>query len=105
MSGKADERSAGPQCNCLKEGSVNCKYPHPCRRCYKYHPGVSCYWHAQGKTPADKRTDGKTFLLSSGKAGCAECCNGDRCDDPTHYSRENCPYCLGSNLIETGGTR
>ena len=24
---------------------------------------------------------------------CAECCNGDRCDDPTHYSRQNCPHC------------
>ena len=24
---------------------------------------------------------------------CAECCTGDRCDDPTHYSREHCPHC------------
>ena len=24
---------------------------------------------------------------------CAECCNGDRCDDPTHYDRSRCPHC------------
>lgn len=27
---------------------------------------------------------------------CAHCCNGDRCDDPTHYERQYCPYCLGT---------
>lgn len=27
---------------------------------------------------------------------CAECCNGDRRDDPTHYAREHCPHCLGT---------
>ena len=27
---------------------------------------------------------------------CAECCNGDRCDDPTHYDRDKCPHCLGT---------
>jgi len=31
---------------------------------------------------------------------CAECCNGDRCDDPTHYDRTNplngCPHCLNT---------
>lgn len=40
----------------------------------------------------------RTFKLSDGRLGCAECCNGDRCDDPTHYSRENCPYCKGTGL-------
>lgn len=24
---------------------------------------------------------------------CAECCTGDRCDDPTHVDRAHCPYC------------
>lgn len=24
---------------------------------------------------------------------CAECCNGDRCDDPTHFDRSSCPHC------------
>ena len=27
---------------------------------------------------------------------CAECCNGDRCDDPSHYDRTSkpgCPHC------------
>lgn len=27
---------------------------------------------------------------------CAECCNGDRCDDPTHYDRRHCPHCKGT---------
>lgn len=25
---------------------------------------------------------------------CAECCNGDRCDDPTHKDRQFCPHCM-----------
>lgn len=27
---------------------------------------------------------------------CAECCNGDRCDDPTHFDRRKCPHCKGT---------
>ncbi|MBP7610126.1 MAG: hypothetical protein KA760_11550 [Steroidobacteraceae bacterium] len=30
---------------------------------------------------------------------CAECCNGDRCDDPTHHDRNSkpgCPHCLNT---------
>lgn len=27
---------------------------------------------------------------------CAECCNGDRCDDPTHHDRQHCPHCKGT---------
>lgn len=27
---------------------------------------------------------------------CAECCNGDRCDNPTHYERRFCPHCKGT---------
>jgi hypothetical protein len=27
---------------------------------------------------------------------CAECCNGDRCDDRTHFHRPTCPYCKGT---------
>jgi hypothetical protein len=27
---------------------------------------------------------------------CAACCSGDRCDDPSHYSRERCPHCMGT---------
>lgn len=33
---------------------------------------------------------------SSGKPGCDHCCNGDRCDDPTHLDRRKCPYCHGT---------
>ena len=27
---------------------------------------------------------------------CASCCNGDRCDDPSHYDRTHCPHCKGT---------
>jgi hypothetical protein len=30
---------------------------------------------------------------------CAHCCNGDRCDDHTHYDRTSkpgCPHCLNT---------
>lgn len=30
------------------------------------------------------------------KERCGHCCNGDRCDDKTHYARDRCPYCLGT---------
>ncbi len=39
---------------------------------------------------------------SAGYASCDHCCNGDRCDDPTHYERGRpewnvrCPYCRGT---------
>lgn len=36
---------------------------------------------------------------SDGKWGCDTCCTGDRCDDPTHCSRRNCPVCGGSGAI------
>ena len=29
---------------------------------------------------------------------CAECCNGDRCDDPTHHDRDKCPHCKGTGI-------
>jgi hypothetical protein len=27
---------------------------------------------------------------------CAECCLGDRCNDPTHHYRLQCPHCKGT---------
>ena len=46
------------------------------------------------KTPLPGwRTWGET------KTRCAHCCNGDRCDDPSHYdrtSRPGCPHCLNT---------
>lgn len=39
---------------------------------------------------------------SAGYASCDHCCNGDRCDDPTHHERGRpewnvrCPYCRGT---------
>lgn len=56
--------------------------------------GISQYWKGLGKTLADRRP-GRTFESSYGPR-CAECCNGDRCDDPSHYDRESCPFCLGT---------
>lgn len=57
---------------------------------------LSGYWKRNLKTLDDRRSDGRTFLYSSGDRGCGECCHGSRCDDPTHYAREGCPYCLGT---------
>jgi hypothetical protein len=31
-----------------------------------------------------------------GGTHCDHCCNGDRCDDRSHYDRARCPYCLGT---------
>lgn len=55
---------------------------------------ISEYWRRQGKTDANKRP-GRTFESSFGLR-CEECCNGDRCDDPTHFRTESCPFCLGT---------
>ena len=46
----------------------------------------------------------RTWVNSRGDATCDHCCNGDRCDDPTHFSRGRpdfaphcrCPYCRGT---------
>ena len=82
-------------CTCIKTGSRECPYhKNRCHVCYQEHPGVSCYWHMHSKTIADRRP-GRTFKRSDGSLGCDECCNGDRCDDPSHFSRDSCPFCLG----------
>lgn len=61
---------------------------------------ISQYWKNLGKTESDKR-HGRTFVLSGRSLGCAECCFGDRCDDPSHYSRDSCPFCLGTGTNAT----
>jgi protein gp37 len=44
----------------------------------------------------------RTWTNSAGGATCDHCCNGDRCDDPTHYERGRpewrirCPHCRGT---------
>lgn len=41
-----------------------------------------------------QRTAGQKSLRTWGEGKrCAECCNGDRCDDPTHFDRSRCPHC------------
>lgn len=60
---------------------------------------MSKYWQNILKKENAEISDlreGRTFDWYNGKLGCNECCNGDRCDDPTHRSRESCPYCLGT---------
>lgn len=42
---------------------------------------------------------GRTYARSDGSLGCAECCNGDRCDDLTHVDRSKCRYCKGTGSI------
>ena len=37
-----------------------------------------------------------THRTWDGEKRCGECCNGDRCDDPTHYDRKRCPHCKGT---------
>lgn len=61
---------------------------------------VSRYWQYHGKTENDKR-EGRVFRTSDGRLMCDECCNGDRCDDPAHVSRESCPFCLGTGSNAT----
>lgn len=61
---------------------------------------ISEYWRRKGKSTEDKRP-GRTFERSDGSLGCAECCNGDRCDDPSHCARQACPYCLGTGTNAT----
>lgn len=58
---------------------------------------ISEYWRKMGKTEADKK-EGKTWTASDGNLRCDECCNGDRCDEPSHYYRPNCPFCLGTGV-------
>jgi hypothetical protein len=67
---------------------------------------VSEYWRRLGKAEVDKRPGGRTFTRSDGSLGCAECCNGDRCDDPSHFHRDSCPFCLGTGepASEPGAT-
>jgi len=44
----------------------------------------------------------RKWIDSTGAAHCDHCCNGDRCDDPTHYERGSpryavhCPHCRGT---------
>lgn len=61
---------------------------------------ISEYWQNQGVT---KKGEGKVHEFNSEYMnaqgiyyGCNECCNGDRCDDPTHRNRSSCHACLGT---------
>lgn len=40
-------------------------------------------------------------IRSDGRPNCNHCCNGDRCDDPTHIDRRVCPYCRGTGDATT----
>ena len=69
---------------------------HHRRRAGRDEMRMSEYWLNQGKTLDDRIVGGRTFERSDSKPGCAECCNGDRCDDLSHYDRTSCPFCLGT---------
>jgi hypothetical protein len=56
-------------------------------------PGVLYPWDG-GWEIVELRGD----LKEEGKYWCNECCNGDRCDDPTHLDRRKCPYCKGRGV-------
>jgi hypothetical protein len=56
---------AAVPCTCQKDGSFFCKFPHPCRRCRVYHPGISCYWAARERT-----------IEEAAKAVCPSCKSG-----------------------------
>jgi hypothetical protein len=30
---------------------------------------------------------------------CERCCWGDRCDDPSHFYRPECPFCFGTGRV------
>ncbi|MCW3657582.1 phage Gp37/Gp68 family protein [Burkholderia cenocepacia] len=52
--------------------------------------------------PVDLRLPTRIWTNSAGGSSCDHCCNGDRCDDPTHCERGRpdwhvrCPYCRGT---------
>lgn len=52
--------------------------------------------------PVDLRLPTRVWENSAGAKSCDHCCNGDRCDDPTHYERGrpdwriHCPHCRGT---------
>ncbi len=52
--------------------------------------------------PVNLRLPTRIWTNSAGGATCDHCCNGDRCDDPTHYERGRpdwrvrCPHCRGT---------
>lgn len=67
--------------------------------------GISEYWQYNGVT---EKKEGRVFDIESKFLNgrgiyymCDECCNGDRCDDPTHRRRENCRACLGTGSNAT----
>ncbi len=61
---------------------------------------ISEYRRRLGKSEDDKKP-GRTYMDADGSLRCDECCNGDRCDDPSHRLRENCLYCLGTGINAT----
>ncbi len=71
--------------------------PTPWMPCSEYQAQVDAAIANGEKVPAPGiRHFGKR---SDGVWGCDTCCTGDRCDDPTHRSRRNCPVCSGSGAV------
>jgi hypothetical protein len=51
---------------------------------------------AAREQPTQEPRAQRTFRRSDGTLGCGECCNGDRCDDGSHFDRKSCPFCGGT---------
>jgi len=52
-----------------------------------------------------KKREGKTWMASDGSLRCDECCNKERCDEPSHYYRPYCPFCLGTGVNASNNNR
>jgi hypothetical protein len=55
-------------------------------------------------TPGPEDAGGGVGEVKSKTVGdrCEWCCWGDRCDDPSHYYRPQCPYCQGTGTVLEG---
>ena len=49
---------------------------------------------------AQEKLPQRTFTRSDGSPGCAECCRGHRCDDPSHFERRSCLFCKGTGGVQ-----
>ena len=86
-------------CTCLKDGSARCLFPHQCRRCYGYHPGVSCYWNTEGKmglADAPPLHPERRSLSQTVRRVARNVASGIAAMIPRTMIGTVCPFCLGS---------
>jgi len=61
-----------------------------------FNAGVAFASSASKSLPERNGKPLRTWKDSSGRDRCGECCNGDRCDDETHFRTDSCPFCKGT---------